>query len=92
MPEVIKQPQQHHLIVENRQSLTATGILSILSYDAQSAILDTSLGVLTIGGRSLCVSELSVQSGEVKITGEIEFIQYAAQKQERGGLWQRLVR
>ncbi|MEG1872543.1 MAG: YabP/YqfC family sporulation protein [Ruthenibacterium sp.] len=92
MPEVIKQAQPHNLILENRHTLTATGIVSIISYDAQSAVLETSLGLLSVGGAGLCVSELSVQTGEVKITGEVEFVQYAAKKQQQGGFFQRLVR
>lgn len=92
MPEVIKQAQPHNLILENRKTLTATGIVSIVSYDAQSAVLDTALGMLSVGGRGLCVSELSVQTGEVKITGEVEFVQYTVPKPERGGFLQRLVR
>lgn len=92
MPEVTKQQQPHNLIIESRKTITATGIVSIVSYDAQSAVLETTLGMLSVGGKELCVSELSVQTGEVKITGEVEFVQYTAPKQERGGFLQRLVR
>lgn len=82
----------HHIIIENRKNITATGILSIVTYDANGATLETSLGTLQIGGQELCVSELSVQTGEVKISGDIEFVQYSAPKRERAGLLQRLVR
>ena len=82
----------HSVTLENCAQLTATGILSIVSYDAAGAALETPCGTLVVGGRDLCVSELSVQTGEVKISGVIEFIQYPAPKAQRGGLLARLAR
>lgn len=83
---------QHTLVLENRSTLTVTGIQAIVSYDATAALLETPLGLLSVGGQKLCVSELSVQTGEVKISGEIEYMQYTAPKAERVSLLQRLVR
>lgn len=82
----------HTLVMENRATLTATGIKAIVSYDASAALLETPTGLLTVGGQKLCVSELSVQTGEVKISGMIEYLQYSAPKAERGSFLQRLVR
>lgn len=93
MSEAISAPRAPHSVtLENCQTLTATGIRAILSYDSASAVLDTPAGTLTVGGEALCVSELSVQAGEVRISGEIAYLQYAAPKKERGGFWGRLVR
>ena len=86
------QTQPHQIVLQNRNALTASGILAIVSYDANTALLETSLGLLSIGGQKLCVSELSVQTGEVKISGEIEYLQYTAPKAEKGSFFQRLVR
>ena len=59
----------HSVVIEDRKRLTATGILSIVSYDSFTATLETPGGTLAIGGEGLTVSELSVQTGEVKING-----------------------
>ncbi len=92
MSEVKTQNSAHNLILENRHALTATGVVAIISYDSQDVVLETGLGVLNVGGSNMHVSELSVQKGEVKITGDIEFIQYSKPKQEKGSFFQRLVR
>ncbi len=92
MTDTRVQNNTHNLILENRHALTSTGVSSIISYDSKDVILETSMGILNVGGNDLNVSELSVQTGEVKITGDIEFIQYEKPKQERGNFLQRLVR
>ncbi|MEG0803398.1 MAG: YabP/YqfC family sporulation protein, partial [Pygmaiobacter sp.] len=68
----------HNLIIENRTKLTATGILRVISYDENTATAETGQGILVIGGKNLKVSELSCQSGELKVQGEIEYVQYEA--------------
>lgn len=82
----------HNLVVENRRNLTATGIKSIVNYDEYSATMETSLGTLVVGGEGLSVSELSIQTGEVKISGTIEYVQYTARAEKKGGLLARFSR
>ena len=89
-PAAPKSP--HNVIIENRRTLTATGIQSIISYDSFTATLATELGTLAIGGEGLSVSELSVLTGEVKITGAIEYVQYTAKKEKQESLFRKLVR
>ena len=83
---------KHHITLENRKNLTATGITAIVSYDAFAATLETPFGQLVIGGQDLVVSELSTQLGEIKVTGQIEYLQYSAPKDAGRSLWKRLVR
>lgn len=82
----------HNIVIENRAGVTATGIRSIAAYDAESATLETDLGTLVIGGTGLSVSELSVRTGEVHISGEIEYIQYVQPRREQTSLLRRLLR
>ena len=63
-----------------------------LILDEYSATLETQQGSLVVGGRELQVSELSIQTGEVKIAGKIESIQYADLKESPAGFFKRLVR
>ena len=83
---------KHNLIIENRTNLTATGILRVISYDESSATAETGQGLLVIGGKNLKVSELSCQTGELHVTGDIEYVQYEAAKAAKGGLFARLSR
>ena len=91
-PSGDRQPVRHNLIVENRSALTATGIRQVISYDEYTATVMTDLGTLIIGGKNLKVSELSCQSGELKVSGEIEYVQYEERKDKKGGILSRLTR
>ena len=82
-------PRAHALTLENRARLTVTGVTRIVSCDELGATLQTPLGDLTIGGQGMQVSELSVRTGEVHISGQIEYLQYTENQQskkQRGGL------
>lgn len=85
-------PRDHALSMENRRELTLTGVSRIISYDETGAALVTPLGNLTIGGQGLQVSELSVRTGQVRITGRIEFLQYSENRESSGGFFARLMR
>ncbi len=81
----------HNLILENKKHLTITGAVNVSAYDENGALIKTNMGLLNIGGKNISVSELSTQSGEVKISGEIEFIEYSTPKEKQGFL-KRLVK
>lgn len=82
----------HHLIVEDRRALTATGVTKVASCDETGAVLETQQGTLVVGGQGLSVSELSLQTGEVKIFGRIESMQYSEPVPAAGGVLRRLLR
>lgn len=66
-----------NLILENREKLTITGVLDVLSFDDQIVILETELGLLTIKGENLRINKLSIDSEEVIIEGEIFNLGYS---------------
>ena len=76
-------PRAHALTLENRARLTVTGVTRIVSCDELGATLQTPLGDLTIGGQGMQVSELSVRTGEVHISGQIEYLQYTENQQSK---------
>lgn len=83
-------PRAHALTLENRARLTVTGVTRIVSCDELGATLQTPLGDLTIGGQGMQVSELSVRTGEVHISGQIEYLQYTENQQSKNravGCW-----
>ena len=49
-------------------------------------------GHVTIGGQELQIGELSTQSGQVQLSGKIEYLQYAENQQSGGSLLARLFR
>ncbi len=84
----------HSLQIRERKKGCLTGVTDVLSFDEESLVLDTELGLLRIVGKDLHVSRLHLESGEVDFEGEVVGLQY----QERGtyrkageSLWKRLL-
>ena len=90
LPETAVPAQAHRITMENRRVLLITGVSRIVSCDEGGALLQTPLGDLTVGGEEMQVSELSVRTGEVHISGKIAYLQYAENRQSAGGFWRRL--
>ena len=60
-----------NIVLENREKLSISGVLDVLSFDDQIVILETELGLLTIKGENLRINKLSLDTTEVVINGEI---------------------
>ncbi|MFP4698326.1 MAG: sporulation protein YabP [Eubacteriales bacterium] len=71
--------QGHKITLNNRNTGIITGVIDVLSFDADEIILETELGMLTIKGLDLHVNRLSLDKGEVDIDGEIESVMYSNQ-------------
>ncbi|NLT40390.1 MAG: sporulation protein YabP [Clostridiales bacterium] len=76
------------IVCENREKLEVTGILEVMIFDEQSITARTSQGELTVRGSGLHVDRLSLDSGELSLTGRIGAIEYT--DEERGGFFSRL--
>lgn len=68
----------HRLTIENRASGTLTGIREVVSFDENQVILDTDMGLLTLKGKDLHVSRLTLEKGEVDLNGNIESLNYSS--------------
>ncbi len=82
----------HHFILEERKKLTVTGVLKVLNCDEFGALMETPVGRLQIVGQGLSVSELSLETGEVRVSGEIAELAYATVSEGAGGLLRRFLR
>lgn len=71
------------LILENREKLTVTGVRRVLQCNAESAAIETARGVLQLAGAQLNVTSLDLDSGEVKLTGRIDTVEYTAARPGR---------
>lgn len=67
---------RHNAIMEDRSRLMLTGVNDVESFDEHSIILFTQLGELTVRGQGLHISEMSLESGEVSVDGEISALIY----------------
>ena len=68
--------KNQNIILENRRSLSISGITDVDSFDEKEISLYTQLGELTIQGRELHIDSMSVETGDMTITGEIWAIVY----------------
>lgn len=75
----------HHAVLENREQLSLSGVTEIGSFDDRTVILYTVCGELTVIGRNLAVSGLSVRTGEMSVTGDIRGLHYG-DRDRRGRL------
>ena len=60
-----------NVILENREKLTISGVLDVLSFDDQIVIVETELGLLTVKGENLRINKLSLDTTEVIVEGTI---------------------
>ena len=68
----------HQLTLENRGAGTVTGIREVVSFDENQVVLDTDLGLLTVKGKDLHVSRLTLEKGEVDLDGTIDSLNYSS--------------
>ena len=50
-----------NIILENREKLSISGVLDVLSFDDQVVMVETELGLLTIKGERLKINKLILQ-------------------------------
>ena len=72
-----------NIVLENREKLSISGVLDVLSFDDQIVILETELGLLTIKGENLRINKLSLDTTEVVINGEIYNLGYTENNSDK---------
>lgn len=68
----------HKLVINNRKTSTVTGVLDVLSFDLNEILLETEQGMLMVKGTDLHVNRLTVEKGEVDLSGHIDSVSYSA--------------
>lgn len=74
-----------NIILENREKLSISGVLDVLSFDDQVVILETELGLLNVKGEDLRINKLSIDTSEVIIEGEITSMNYSDKDVDKKG-------
>ena len=74
-----------NLILENREKLSVSGVLDVLSFDDQVVMIETELGLLTCKGENLRINKLSIDTSEVIVEGEISYLAYSDRNNDREG-------
>ena len=66
----------HNIILEGRRKMSVSGVTDVDRFDENVILLYTVMGELTVRGTDLHVNDLSDESGEKNIEGDIESIIY----------------
>lgn len=77
----------HALTLKERQSLTMTGVTEVQSFDENTVALHTELGILLVHGKDLQLKNLSLEGGQVSVTGTISALIY--EEPRPSGSWLR---
>lgn len=87
---VISPEPAHNLVMENRKKLTVSGVSEVESFNEEEVIMASSGWTLSVKGEGLHMEKLSVDSGDVIITGRIDSVEYEEAPAARTGFFKRL--
>lgn len=72
-----KGKQTHKLVLYHRTALSLTGVVDVISFDLNEVLLETDTGMLHIKGQDLHVNSLTLEKGEIEISGTIDSLLYS---------------
>ena len=61
----------------SREELKLSGVKDVHSFNEETVILETHLGLLTIGGQDLHIVKLNLEGGELEVKGIIDSFVYS---------------
>lgn len=83
----------HHIILEEREQLSVSGVEEVESFDENTIVMLTNRGTLIVRGEELHIEKLSLDGGDLKVEGTIDSLTYEDSGRDRvGGLFARLFR
>jgi len=78
MEELYQQGKgMHKLSLTNRAAMAVNGVVDVISFDLNEVLLETEAGMLMVKGKDLHVNRLSLEKGEVDLSGTIDAVQYS---------------
>ena len=75
----------HHIILEEREQLSVSGVEEVESFDENTILLTTAQGGLEIQGEGLHIEKLSLDGGDLKVEGRVNALLYESDQGGRGG-------
>ncbi|MBR6535438.1 MAG: sporulation protein YabP [Clostridia bacterium] len=74
---------EHNVVLKGRKHLEIGGAVSVLSFDENSVVIKSTMGICCVQGNSLSVSKLDCDGGDIHIDGEIVSFYYPEQTEEK---------
>lgn len=83
----------HHVVIEERKSLTVSGVEDVERFDENTIVLSTTKGSMVVTGENLHIEKLSLDGGDLKVEGDVDAVTYEDDGGGgRGGFLARLLR
>ena len=79
----------HNIILEDRSHLSVSGVEDVDSFDDRQIVVRTEKGSLILRGSGLHIGKLSLETGELVVTGLFTDFGYE-ETAPSGSLWSRL--
>lgn len=82
----------HNVILEDRKTLSVSGVEDIDSFDENTVVVFTNAGELTIRGENLHINMINVDTGELSLDGTIYALIYSQENavKPRGGVFSKI--
>ncbi|MBO6140255.1 MAG: YabP/YqfC family sporulation protein [Ruminococcus sp.] len=82
----------NNLILEERKTLHLSGVTDVDCFNDNEIRLYTELGTLTVKGKDLHINEISVESGNALVEGEVCSLVYGDKVSRKLGIKGRLLK
>ena len=83
----------HHVVIEERKSLSVSGVEDVERFDENTIVMSTSTGTMVVTGENLHIEKLSLDGGDLKVEGDIDSVSYEDDgPAAKGGFLARLLR
>lgn len=84
------QDAPHNVVMEGRRKLAVSGVNDVESFNEDEVVMASSQWALIVRGADLHMEKLSVDSGDVIITGRIDALEYEDGAPASEGFFSRL--
>ena len=83
MVGVMRMDDTQNIRLQSRSSLSVSGVSEVCGFDDASVSMVTVLGDLLVKGKSLRISRLSLDVGEVDVEGTVNSLEYTKLRRKR---------
>ena len=85
----ISKPTSHKLILDGREKMTVSGVEDVISFEECGVVLKTVMGILSIDGSELRITNLNVDSKDIEIAGKVNGVIYQGAQPVKGSLFRK---
>lgn len=83
MDELRQNELLHQLTLKECELMHISGVTDVESFDEETVKLVTTCGKLTVSGSGLHVSELQLETGDVRLSGRVDSLVYTVHEPHR---------